>query len=110
MEQEEEFEAELAVIESPEKEGVMEIVTSWMEKGLEKGLEKGREEGLEQGQQQEASVIVLRQLGKRLGTLDESTTAQIESLRTNQLEELGEALLDFRTSEDLAVWLREHGK
>ena len=41
MEQEEEFEAELAVIESPEKEGVMEIVTSWMEKGLEKGPGEG---------------------------------------------------------------------
>ena len=55
-------------------------------------------------------MIVLRQLRKRLGELDESATAQIESLPTNRLEELGEALLDFRTSEDLAAWLREHGQ
>jgi predicted transposase YdaD len=106
MEQAEEFEAELAEIESPEKEGVMEIVTSWMEKGLE----KGREEGLEKGQHQEARAIVLRLLRKRLGALDDSVTTQIDSLATTRLEELSEALLDFTSPADLTTWLREHGQ
>jgi len=98
IEQEGEFEAELATIEPREKEGVMEIVTSWMEKGLEKGLEQG-ERGL-----------VLRQLRKRLGGLDEAAEARIEALSTDQLEELGEALLDFSNPDDLAVWLQEHSE
>jgi len=94
IEQEGEFEAELAAIEPREKEGVMEIVTSWMEKGLEQG-ERG---------------LVLRQLRKRLGGLDEAAAARIEALSTDQLEELGEALLDFSNPDDLAVWLQEHSE
>ena len=78
----------------------MEIVTSWMEKGREEGLQKG----LEKGQR----VLVLRQLRKRLGALDERAESRIEALSTERLEELGEALLDFSNPDDLAVWLQEH--
>ena len=80
----------------------MEIVTSWMEEGLE----KGRKEGLEKGQR----VLVLRQLRKRLGALDERAESHIEALSTERLEELGEALLDFSSPDDLAVWLQEHSE
>ena len=41
---EQEFESELQQIQPQEREGVMEIVTSWMEKGLEQGLEQGLED------------------------------------------------------------------
>jgi hypothetical protein len=84
----------LAQIEPSEKEDVMEIVTSWME----------------EGQQQEARTLVLRQLRKRLGELDESTAARIEAFSTERLEELGEALLDFTGPDDLAAWLQEHSE
>ena len=100
IEEKSEFEAELAAIEPREKEDVMEIVTSWMEKGREEGLQKG----LEKGQR----VLVLRQLRKRLGALDERAESRIEALSTERLEELGEALLDFSNPDDLAVWLQEH--
>ena len=90
----------------------MEIVTSWMEKGLKQGLEQGMEQGLEQGlkqgQRQEARALVLRQLRKRLGDLDSEPEARIEALSTARLEELGEALLDFRDPEDLTLWLQAH--
>ena len=66
----------------------MEIVTSWMEEGLQKGQR----------------VLVLRQLRKRLGSLDERAESRIEALSTERLEELGEALLDFSSPDDLAVW------
>ena len=102
IEEKSEFEAELAAIEPREKEDVMEIVTSWMEEGLE----KGRKEGLEKGQR----VLVLRQLRKRLGALDERAESHIEALSTERLEELGEALLDFSSPDDLAVWLQEHSE
>ena len=45
IEQPQEFEAGMQQLDPQEKEGVMEIVTSWMEEGLEKGLAQGREEG-----------------------------------------------------------------
>jgi predicted transposase YdaD len=94
IEEKSEFEAELAAIEPREKEDVMEIVTSWMEEGLQKGQR----------------VLVLRQLRKRLGSLDERAEARIEALSTERLEELGEALLDFSGPDDLAVWLQEHSE
>jgi hypothetical protein len=78
------------------KVGVMEIVTSWMEEGVQKGL------------QQEAQLLVLRLLRKRLGGLDEATETRIQAMSTEQLEELGEALLDFSGPDDFAVWLQEH--
>jgi len=49
-------------------------------------------------------------LRKRLGGLDEATEARIEAMSTEQLEELGEALLDFSGPDDLAVWLQEHSE
>ncbi len=70
----------------------MEIVTSWMEKGLEKGLEKERR-------------LVLRLLRKRLGDVDPDEAGQVETLTAEQLEELGEALLEFECPDDLKAWL-----
>jgi hypothetical protein len=98
MEQEGEFQAEFAAMEPREKEEVMEIVTSWMEKGRE------------EGQQQEASLLVLRLLRKRLGRLDEATEARIQAFPRGRLEELGEALLNFSGPHDLAMWLKEHSE
>jgi predicted transposase YdaD len=92
MDQESEFARELSQIASQEQESVMEIVTSWMEKGLEKGLEKERR-------------LVLRQLRKRLGALDTGAAGRVETLSAEQLEELGEALLEFERLEDLTAWL-----
>ena len=94
IEEKSEFEAELAAIEPREKEDVMEIVTSWMEEGLQKGQR----------------VLVLRQLRKRLGALDERAESRIEALSAERLEELGEALLDFSSPDDLAIWLQEHSE
>ena len=110
MKQEVELGKELNAIEPHEREGVMEIVTSWMEKGLEQGLEEGRKEGREQGQQEEARELVRRLLRKRLGELDNDAEQQIEGLSREQLEELGEALLDFTAHENLASWLQTHAE
>jgi len=98
IEEKSEFDAELDAIEPREKEDVMEIVTSWMEEGLEKGREEGQR------------LLVLRQLGKRLGRLDGGTEARIEALSAERLEKLGEALLDFSNRDDLTVWLQEHSE
>jgi hypothetical protein len=68
----------------------------------------GIEKGLEQGIQRERSLI-LRQLSRRAGILSSETRSQVESLSLEQLESLGEALLDFSGSSDLELWLRTLG-
>ncbi|WP_448571275.1 DUF4351 domain-containing protein [Trichothermofontia sp.] len=40
-----------------------------------------------------------------MGTLSPATTAQVEALVIEQLEALGEALLDFTQPEELTTWL-----
>jgi len=72
----------------------------------QEALQKGIEQGLQQGLQQEAATLVLRQLGRRLGQVAPEVRAQIQQLPVAQLEELGEALLDFSSAQDLTDWLQ----
>jgi hypothetical protein len=92
MEQKQEFDVELEQLIPQEKEGVMEIVTSWMEEGMEKGERK----------------LVLRQLHRRFGDLGPATVKEIETLPTDRLEDLGEDLLGFSGRGDLDTWLQLH--
>jgi predicted transposase/invertase (TIGR01784 family) len=91
------FEEQLATIEPRQQEEVMQIVTSWMEEGIQQGLERGKK--------QEAVLLILRQLNRRVGALTPQLQERIQSLSTTQLEDLGEALLDFTTVADLEAWL-----
>jgi predicted transposase YdaD len=63
------------------------------------------EEGREEGRRREACTLALRQLERRCGSLAAPTSARIEALSLQQLEELALALLDFRGAEDLRAWL-----
>ncbi len=113
------FVAALEQLEEPRREGVMEIVTSWMEKGLKEGFERGREQGLEQGQARgmelgllqgrhgEAASLVNSLLTRRFGELGQ-VCAQITELSLEQLEQLAVALLDFSDVADLERWLKSH--
>ncbi|PSB45094.1 hypothetical protein C7B80_18365 [Cyanosarcina cf. burmensis CCALA 770] len=60
-----------------------------------------KEEGREEGEKS----LVLRQLTRRVGELPQEARSRIESLRLEQLENLGEALLDFTSLADLQAWL-----
>ena len=79
------------------------------EEGREQGREQGREEGLEQGGQREAASLVLRQLRRRFGNVLAEQDATIRILSTAELEELGEALMDFASPADLTAWLASRG-
>jgi Domain of unknown function (DUF4351) len=50
--------------------------------------------------------LVLRQLTRRIGIFPAELRSQIELLPVTQLDELGEALLDFEQLADLTDWLR----
>ena len=67
-----------------------------------------REDGLLEGRQREALSFVTRQLTRRFGAIAPEIQAQIQTLSVEELENLGEALLDFSQAADLANWLNEH--
>ena len=60
-----------------------------------------KEQGIKQGQ----TILVLRQLKRRLGEVESSDETSITGLSVEQLEALGEALLDFSSRDDLLAWL-----
>jgi hypothetical protein len=89
------FKAEIDTIGLVEEEQVMEIVTSWMQQGINQGIER-------------EIALVLRLVNRRLGGLNPSLEAQIRDLSIEQVEDLGEALLDFQTEADLVNWLNRN--
>ncbi len=52
--------------------------------------------------------MVLRQLNRRLGGVLPQLSLKIQSLSVEQLENLGEALLDFESTADLEQWLENY--
>ncbi len=84
------FNQEFEQIESiAVKEGIMEITTSWKEEGKEKGKQE----------------LILHLLNHRLGELSSETQAEIMSLNSSQLEELGVAMFNLENEDDLNSWL-----
>ncbi len=104
VQEEQAFQASVGTLEGTEREGIMQIVTSWMEQGIAEGEQRGRTEGRTEGERS----LILRQLTRRMGLIALTTETQIRSLSLIQLEELGEALLDFSSSADLEQWLQSH--
>ncbi len=84
------------------------------QKILREGEQRGRTEGRTEAQQQE-KAFVLRLLTKKVGNLIPPIQSQLDSLSIEQLEALGEALLDFTSLEcercAIAVmeWLKDNG-
>jgi len=62
-------------------------------------------EGLQEGRQEGEANLVLRQLNRRIGDISPELLPNIRSLDLEQLENLGEALLDFQSLQDLEQWL-----
>jgi Domain of unknown function (DUF4351) len=62
----------------------------------------------QRGAAQEAQLLVLRQLKRRIDELSPVIQTQIQALSLAQIESLGEALLDFTSAEDLNVWMQRN--
>jgi predicted transposase YdaD len=65
--------------------------------------------GEARGRQEEACDMVLRQLVRRVGSIAPQIEIQVRSLQREQLENLGDALLDFASPTDLVTWLNGNG-
>jgi hypothetical protein len=104
------FETELNRMGLSEEEEarVMEIVTSWMEKGIERGLQQGLQQGFQQGFQQalaREAALVLYQLNDRFQGIPQSLEEKIRRLSIVEIELLGEALFKLASETDLRSWL-----
>lgn len=64
-------------------------------------LAKGVKQGLQQGELD----LALRQLRRKFGELPDRLVKKIKALSLKRLEAFGEALLDFQSLDDVAVWL-----
>lgn len=89
--EEEELNTELKQANLVEEEQIMEIVTSWMEKGIEQGEQK----------------IIKRQLQRRFNNITPTLESQINSLSSEQLENLADVIFDLQSLADLTNWLEQ---
>ena len=78
-------------------------------KVYQQALAEGRDEGREEGRQRELALI-MRLLTRRIGAIEPKWQSRIQQLSTTQLEELGEAVLDFSDAADLVTWLQAHSR
>jgi Domain of unknown function (DUF4351) len=90
------FQEEINRMGLTEQEQVMEIVTTWMERGMERGIERGAER---------ETALVLRQLARQLKTVSPALEEKVRQLPIAQVEVLGEAMFDFSSEADLVNWL-----
>ncbi|MBE8968636.1 Rpn family recombination-promoting nuclease/putative transposase [Nostocales cyanobacterium LEGE 12452] len=67
-------------------------------------LAEGEQRGREEGRKAEGQLLILRLLTRRVGELPQEVLERIETLSLEQLENLGEALLDFQAIADLETW------
>ena len=89
------FKSELVTFE---EEIRMPYVTSIERLAKEEGFERGREQG--------TATLLLRILSRQCGSLPDDVEKQIRQLKLEQSQNLGEALLDFRSLDDLRIWLK----
>lgn len=70
-------------------------------KGMQEGRQEGRQEGIIEGQ----TALILRQVARRTGEISPEIKTRIQQLSLEQLDDLGEILLDFTSQQDLIAWL-----
>ena len=62
------------------------------------------QEIIQEGEEKGERSLILRQLTRRVGELPQLWRERINTLSLEQLENLGEALLDFQGIGDLEAW------
>jgi predicted transposase/invertase (TIGR01784 family) len=73
--------------------------------GIELEQTRVYREAKAEGKAEGEAGLILRQLNRRFGTVPTKVSARISRLTIEQLEQLGEALLDFTSLSDLEAWL-----
>ena len=90
-------------LETDDRELIMRL-----EPLYQRNREQAKEEGKQEGKQEGEKNLILRLLHRRIGEIDALLIERITGLSIEQLENLGEALLDFSSVADLEAWLTQH--
>lgn len=94
-------------LETDDRELIMRLEPLY-QRNREQAKEEGRQEGKQEGKQEGEKNLILRLLHRRIGEIDSLLIERITGLSIEQLENLGEALLDFSSVADLEAWLTQH--
>ena len=68
-------------------------------------IQRGEQIGEQRGKQKGEATLILLLLNQKFGETPTEVEQKIQTLSTTQLEDLGEALLDFSNQNDLTTWL-----
>lgn len=101
------YERQFEKLTPAEQEETVGLISSWEQQGIDKGIEKGIETGIEKGIHEGKESIVVRLLKRQVGEVSSALLARVDHLSNEQLDDLGEALLDFTSTADLEGWLAE---
>jgi hypothetical protein len=99
------FEEDLVALEESLN---MPYVTSVERIAEARGEARGEVRGEARGQTKGGAAVLLGQLTRLCGTIPEALEQRLYRLPLERLAELGEALLDFRSLDDLRAWLDAH--
>jgi hypothetical protein len=100
-EEERKLEEEIGKVDEKEAKRMIEITTSWEEKGRVKGRMEGRMEGRVEGKAEGQASLLLRQLKKKFGYLPVEMENRVMSMPVEKLQELAEAIFDLETIDDV---------
>ena len=81
------------------------VIETAREEGIQEGKAQGIQEGKAQGVQEGKSLLLLKLLSRKLGTIPDEITFLLHQLAPEQLDTLSEALFDLESLEDLHNWL-----
>ncbi|MHC5753331.1 DUF4351 domain-containing protein [uncultured Nostoc sp.] len=70
------------------------------------GLNLEEPRAIREAKEEGERKVVLRQLNRLVGAIPDALLFQIQELSVEQLEALGDALLDFSSLADLEGWLQ----
>ncbi len=96
-----EYERDFEQLTPSEQEATMEMMTSWHREGLK----AGRQEGIVEGKKEGKEELVIQQINRVLGSISPKLEKRLYNLSMEQLNELGLALFDFKSVNDLQNWL-----
>jgi predicted transposase/invertase (TIGR01784 family) len=82
-----------------------QLVEEHRSEWLKQGIEEGMKEGMKEGRKDASFSLTIRLLIRKFGRLDKAMEERIRNLPLEQLERLGEDLLDFPDASALTEWL-----
>ena len=83
------------------EQGIEQGKLQGIEQGKLQGIEQGKLQGIEQGMQKGESAMLIRQMERKFGPLEDRTRCKVESADVDTLLEWSERILEARSIEEI---------